>query len=116
MTLPSDSPRPAAPAGRSLIAADVTITGDIGSDGTVEILGAVEGKISARTVIVGAEGRIKGSIAAESVDLRGNIAGKVTCATLTLRSTARVEADINYSAVTIENGAEVEGRFSRPKA
>jgi cytoskeletal protein CcmA (bactofilin family) len=116
MTLPAESPRPAAPAGRSLIASDVTITGDIGSDGTVEILGTVEGKISARTVIVGVEGRIKGSIAAESVDLRGNVTGKVTCSTLTLRATARVEADISYSAVTIESGAEVEGRFSRPKA
>ena len=82
-----------------------------------EAMGLSNAVIAARVgADVGAEGRIKGSIAAESVDLRGNITGKVTCATLTLRSTARVEADINYSAVTIENGAEIEGRFSRPKA
>lgn len=117
MTLPAESPRSAAsaPAGRSLIAADVTITGDIGSEGTVEIMGRVEGKIAARTVVVGIEGSINGSIAADTVELRGNLSGKLSCASLILRATAQVHADVNYQTVSIESGAQIEGRFTRAK-
>ncbi len=116
MTLPAESPRTAAtPAGRSLISQDVTITGDIGSEGTVEIMGRVEGKIAARVVVVGTEGSINGSVAAETVDLRGSLTGKLSCANLTLRATAQVQADVNYQIVTIESGAQIEGRFTRAK-
>lgn len=117
MTLPAESPRTATtPAGRSLIAQDVTITGDIGSEGTVEIMGRVEGKIAARVVVLGVEGSINGSIAAETVDLRGNLTGKLSCVSLTLRASALVQADVNYQTVTIESGAQIEGRFTRAKA
>lgn len=109
----TESPRH--PAGRSLIGPDVVITGDIGSEGTVEIQGRVDGKIAARTVIVGAEGRIAGAISAETVDLRGQLEGKISCAALTLRSVAQVRADVNYHHVSIESGAQIEGKFIRAK-
>ena len=50
------------------------------------------------------------------MDLRGNITGKVTCATLTLRSTARVEADINYTAArVIEDVTELTETLDVPQ-
>jgi len=113
MTLPPESHRPSA--GRSYIAPDVEITGDIGSDGTVEIQGRVQGKITARTLVLGPEGQVNGTIAAETVDLRGKVDGKISGAALTLRSTAQVQADSSYQTLAIENGARVEGRFTRAK-
>lgn len=110
----TESPRP--PAGRSLIGPDVVITGDIGSEGTVEILGRIDGKIAARTVVVGAEGRITGSISAETVDLRGQLEGQISCGALTLRSVAQVRADVNYHTISIESGAQIDGQFMRAKA
>ncbi|SEO30904.1 protein CcmA, bactofilin family [Gemmobacter aquatilis] len=115
MTQPAESYRSAPPAGRSVIAQDVRIKGDLGADGTVEVMGEVEGKINARTLVVGAEGRVKGSVTADTVDLRGSVEGKITCISLTLRSAAQVKADIVYTTVAIESGATIEGRFIRTK-
>lgn len=111
----TESPRTTAPAGRSVIGADVIITGDIGSEGTVEIMGKIDGKIAARSVVIGAEGRIAGSISAESIDLRGQMEGKMSCASLTLRSVSQVRADVNYHSLTIESGAQIDGKFTRAK-
>lgn len=115
MTIPAESHRPAAQASRSVIAQDVRIKGDLGSDGIVEIMGEVEGRINARTLVIGAEGFVKGSVTAETVDVRGKVDGKISCATLMLRSAARVKADVAYATVAIESGATVEGRFVRSK-
>lgn len=109
----TDSPRSTAAAGRSLIGADVTIIGDIGAEGSVEITGTVEGKIAARGVTVGAGGRVTGAVSAETVDIRGQMDGKISCVTLVLRSAADVRADANYQNLTIESGAQIEGRFTR---
>lgn len=114
MTLPAESPRPTAAGGRSVIAQDVRITGDIGSEGTVELAGEIEGKVTARTLVISPEGRVKGTIMAETVDLRGRVEGKISCLSLTLRATAQVTADASYQTLAIENGATVEGRFTRP--
>ena len=111
----TESPRPTAPAGRSVIGSDVIITGDIGSEGTVEIMGRIDGKIAARSVIIGSEGRIAGTISAETVDLRGQMDGKISCAGLTLRSVSQVRADVNYHSLTIESGAQIDGKFTRAK-
>lgn len=115
MTLAAESHRPAAQAGRSVIAQDVRIKGDLGSDGTVEIMGEVEGRINARTLVIGSEGLVKGTVTAETVDVRGKVDGKISCASLILRSAAQVKADVAYVTVAIESGATVEGRFLRSK-
>ena len=116
MTLPAESPRPAALGGRSVIAQDVRIKGDLGSDGIVEVMGEIEGKITARTLVIGAEGYVKGAVMAETVDVRGRMDGRISCVTLTLRAAAQVKADSSYSTLSIESGATVDGRFSKSKA
>ena len=58
-------PRPNVPGGRTVLAADIRLSGDLSSTGTVEILGEVSGDITAQTLIVGAEGLVKGSVSAE---------------------------------------------------
>lgn len=113
MTMPAESPRHAPPSARSQIAQDVTITGDIGSEGTVEIAGRVEGKVAARVVVLGPEGIIRGAISAETVDLRGSVEGKISCVGLTLRASSQVKADVNYHTLAIESGATIEGQFAR---
>ena len=114
----SPAPRPAtsgANVGRSVLGADLRITGEITSTGSVEVLGQIDGNISAHGLIIGQEGRVTGSVSAETVEVKGRFDGKVTCDTVTLRSTAVVTADITTTTVVIESGASVEGRFLKPK-
>ncbi|MDR0809471.1 MAG: polymer-forming cytoskeletal protein [Gemmobacter sp.] len=114
MTLPAESSRAAASGGRSVIAQDVRITGDIGSEGIVDLAGEIEGNVTARTVVISPGGRLKGTIMAETVDLRGTVEGRISCLSLTLRATAQVMADASYQTLAIENGAAIEGSFTRP--
>lgn len=97
---------------RSVLASDLRITGEISSTGHVEILGEVDGNVSARGVILGTEGRLSGQISAETVEIKGKLDGKVTSADFSLRSTAQVAADISYKTLVVDSGAQIEGRFT----
>ena len=111
-------PRPAAPgsnSARSVLGADLKITGEITSTGSVEILGEIEGNITANGLIVGQEGRIKGSINAHTVEVKGKFDGKVSCESFTLRASSEVKADVTTTSLVIESGARIEGRFLKPK-
>jgi len=107
--------RPNVPGGRTVLAADIRLSGDLSSSGTVEILGEVSGDITAQTLIVGAEGLVKGSVSAEAVEVRGTLDGKVSCLSFMLRSSAVVTAEVNYDILIIESGAQIDGRFKRAK-
>ncbi len=106
----------ARPPGRSVLSADLRITGDIVAGGTLEVMGEIDGSIRAKALILTAEGRIGGTIEAESVELRGEMTGTVSTGSLALKSTAQVKADVTYSLVSIESGAQIDGSFARPKA
>jgi cytoskeletal protein CcmA (bactofilin family) len=111
-------PRPSATgsnSARSVLGADIKITGEITTTGSVEILGEIDGNITANGLIIGQEGRVKGSFAAQTVEVRGKLDGKVACESFTLRSSAEVKADITTSGIVIESGARIEGRFLKPK-
>lgn len=100
---------------RSVLGADLRITGEITSAGSVEVLGEIDGNITANGLIIGQEGRVKGSISAHTVEVKGKLDGKVGCDSFTLRSTAQVKADVRTNSIVIESGAEIDGRFLKPK-
>ncbi|MGV8953291.1 MAG: bactofilin family protein [Cypionkella sp.] len=100
---------------RSVFSADLKIVGDVSSTGTVEVLGEVEGTIAAHTLTIGAEGRVQGQVAADSVEIKGKMDGRVDANSFVLRAASNVAADVSYVSLVIESGAQIEGRFSKPK-
>ena len=110
-TPPRPPVRPNVPGGRTVLASDIRLSGDLSSSGTVEILGVVIGDVTAQTLIVGAEGQLKGSVSAEAVEVRGHLEGRVSCVGFTLRSSAIVGAEVNYETLVIESGAQIDGKF-----
>jgi len=112
MTNPTN---PGSNAGKSVLASDLKITGDIVSKGSVEVMGEIDGSITAENLVLSHEGAIKGTIGAKTVDVRGKLSGKIDSATLTLRSAAQVTADVTYTTLSIESGAQVEGSFKLKK-
>jgi len=110
--------RPTSPgsnAGRSVLGADLRITGEISTTGSVEVLGEIDGNITAHGLTIGQEGRVKGSVSANMVEVKGKLDGKVACESFTLRSTAEVKADVTTAGIVIESGAVMDGRFLKPK-
>jgi cytoskeletal protein CcmA (bactofilin family) len=115
---PTTPPRPTgAPtnAGKSVLGSDLKIVGEITSTGSVEVFGEVEGNIAARGLVVGPEGQMKGTVSAESVEVKGKLDGRVSTGNFTLRAAAQVAADVTYASLVIESGAQIEGRFTRAK-
>lgn len=96
---------------RSVLSADLKIVGEITSSGAVEILGEVEGTVTAQTLTIGGEGRMTGDVSAEVVEIKGKLDGRVSTQSFTLRAAAQVKADVGYSTLVIESGAQIEGRF-----
>lgn len=114
----SAPPRPGAGQGsntKSTFAADLKITGDVRSSGSIEILGEVEGTVQAQSLTIGGDGWMSGDISADTVDIKGRQSGQIASRELTLRAAAQVTANVSYSTLVIESGAQIEGRFTRNK-
>ena len=115
---PTSSPLPpvgGSNASRSVLGTDLKITGEITSSGTIEVLGEVDGNITAATLTVGSSGRVSGSVTANTIEVVGRLDGKVDSGSFTMRAASQVAADVSYSSLVIESGAQIEGRFARPK-
>ncbi|MFE3839461.1 bactofilin family protein [Pseudogemmobacter sonorensis] len=111
---PIPARNPGSNAGKSVLGTDLKITGEIVTSGAVEILGEVDGNIAADALTVGHEGRVSGAVRATNVEVRGRLDGRVDSESFTMRSTSQVLADVSYTSLVIESGAQIEGRFSKP--
>jgi cytoskeletal protein CcmA (bactofilin family) len=109
---PKQAPSGAALAGMSIIGADVTISGNLSATGDLHLDGTVEGDISCATLTLGATGRVKGHIAADKAQLAGQVEGTVAVRELAIESAARITGDLSYESVSIATGAHVDGRVS----
>lgn len=97
----------------SILSADFQITGDIVSDGEVQVDGRVKGDIRCNVLVVGASGIITGEITAQTVRVFGTVTGQIRAAAVELAKTAHVVGDIAHESLSVEAGAFVEGRFDR---
>jgi len=97
----------------SFIGSEVTISGNISGKGDLHLDGTVEGDIQCATLILGAGGRIKGNISAEKATLGGAVGGTVSARTVIVEKTARISGDLSYESVSIETGAQVDGRLTQ---
>ena len=111
-TLPTSAHQPTGGFAKSVLAADLAITGEVISSSAIEVLGKIDGQISAKSLTVGVEGRVKGSISADNVDLRGTFDGTIATQNLSLRASCTVQAQVRYATLSIESGAVVEGQFT----
>ena len=96
----------------SVIGADVTIRGDIEATADLHVDGRIEGDIACAALVQGEGSRITGAITTEQARLAGAVKGTITARELVILKTARIEGDVHYDALTIEQGAQVEGRLA----
>ena len=96
----------------SVIGSDVTIKGNVSASADLHVDGRVEGDIACASLVQGETSTIEGSIEAETARLAGRVTGSIHARELVVLRTAQVEGDVHYDALTIEQGAQVDGRFS----
>lgn len=96
----------------SVLGSDLAIKGDITASSDLHIDGNVEGDITCESLVQGETSKIAGSISAKNARLSGHIEGSITCGQLVILKSARITGDVHYDALTIEQGAIVDGRLS----
>jgi cytoskeletal protein CcmA (bactofilin family) len=112
------APRP--PAGRaaersqpSVIGPDLTIMGNLTSNGEVHVDGEVQGDVHATHVVIGEGARVTGGIMAREIVVRGHIVGFLRGHKVLLQATSHVEGDVLHKSLAIEQGAFFEGKSRR---
>ena len=106
--------RHSAPAGSTFsgLGSDVTIRGDVSASTELHVDGRIEGDIACDSLVQGETSAIEGAITAETARVAGRISGSISARQLVVLKSARIEGDVHYDALTIEQGAQVEGRFA----
>ena len=100
----------------SVLGSDLSIKGDIKASADLHIDGSVEGDIACTSLVQGETSTVTGSIKAESARLAGTVNGSITARELVVLKSAKINGDVFYDALTIEQGAQVEGRFAHRDA
>lgn len=105
--------RPARPAsdGYSVIDDQLSISGDISTDGTVRVDGRIEGTLHrADTLIIGVGGAVIGNVQAREVVIGGELTGSLMVSgRVEVQKTATVRGDVRAAAVALEEGGTVHG-------
>lgn len=96
----------------SVIGSDVVIKGDVTASADLHVDGRIEGDIKCSSLVQGEASTIHGSIETEGARLSGTVKGSISARELVILRSARIDGDVHYDALTIEQGAQVEGRFA----
>ena len=94
----------------TVIQSDLTIIGDLQTDGHIQVDGRVIGNVNGSSVTVGETGKVEGSIMADTVTILGGAMGPVQANKVRIGNSAQVVGNIFHNELTIEPGAYHEGR------
>ncbi|MDE2562897.1 MAG: polymer-forming cytoskeletal protein [Sphingomonadales bacterium] len=96
----------------SVFGADLVVTGNVTASADLHIDGRIEGDITCASLVQGESSHVEGAIRAQSARLSGHVHGSIDVSELVILKTARITGDVAYDALTIEQGAEVNGKFA----
>ena len=102
-----------------MLSENLTVEGNLLSDGEVQIDGVVRGDVRVGKLTLGETGHVEGQIFCEVVEIRGRVIGSITAKQVKLLGTAYVDGDITHEQLAMETGAFFQGRslkFQRPVA
>jgi cytoskeletal protein CcmA (bactofilin family) len=96
----------------SILGGDTAISGNINASADLHVDGRIEGDIACTSLVQGEGSEIVGNVTAESVRISGRVEGTITAREVVILKSARIRGDITYDALTIEQGAQLDGRLS----
>jgi len=100
----------------TLVDAQAQLEGKLtGKDVTIH--GRVRGEIAlSGRLLIGEEGRVQASVAADAVEVAGQLEGDVRARAVTLRETARVKGKVEAQALVVKEGAFLAGPVASGEA
>ncbi len=95
----------------SVISSDTVIKGKIDFKGELLIEGKASGDILGDNLTLGPSAKVDGKIIVKAITVQGNFTGFIRSDTVKLEST--VKGDIEHSEISIETGANFNGKVIR---
>jgi cytoskeletal protein CcmA (bactofilin family) len=100
----------------SVIAANMNVLGNIVSDGILDIDGQIDGNVRAEVVTLRPNGRIRGDLVATEAFVHGTVDGLIKAQAVNVFAGAVVRGTIMHESLTIEDGAQVDGKLKRSES
>jgi cytoskeletal protein CcmA (bactofilin family) len=102
----------------SIIASDMTVIGDLETEGVVRVEGRVKGTVRAGSQVLVSEGAvIEGDLHTQEAVIAGQVSGAIHARErVELQATAMVEGDILTPRISIVEGAKVTGEVKMDAA
>ena len=95
----------------TMIGEDVIISGELKLSGGAIISGKIKGDVITSGIIrLTTTGIVEGNVIASEATIGGQIHGNVRAQKIILRENSKVDGDIIYRKLTIEEGAAFQGR------
>ena len=95
----------------------VTVTGEFSVPGRAVINGSIAGDLQADELLVGATGKVVGSIKVRRADIHGETHEKLLASELlVIRSTGHVNGSVSFGGIEIERGGSMHGTLSPSKS
>lgn len=95
----------------SLIGEHTSFEGTLKTEGSVRLLGTIQGEIESKsTIIVEEKARVTARLTAQQVTVAGQVDGQIFCeGRVEIRPTGRVTGEINAGALIVQEGAYFDG-------
>ena len=95
----------------TILAAGITIEGELSSDDDIEIAGTVRGKITCKDAVTVASGAVvEAEVTAQKLALAGTVTGNVSAADrVDIQVGGRLVGDVRAARLTIADGASFKG-------
>lgn len=91
-----------------IIGEETILTGEIRNCREIEIYGYVEGKLDAGNVIVHPDGKLYGTVKADSAEIHGHMQGDARIKNLiAIKNSGIVNGNVKYGRLSMEEGAEL---------
>ena len=100
----------------SIVDENLTMRGDLESEGDVLVKGKVIGNISCKLLIIDVDALVEGGVTATDVIIRGRAKGRIVADSVRLERSADVDCEICQKSFSAEEGAKIKGTLSMKTA
>lgn len=97
----------------SIISKNLSIVGDLKSNGTIEIEGEVKGNITTEVVSIRDSGKVNGDIKAKIINIKGIFDGKAYAEKINISENAKITGELEYQSLAVDYGASINCQLKR---
>ena len=96
----------------TLISEDASIEGNLEVSESLVLLGSFKGDIESKTLEIGLNAKVMGSVEAANITISGYFEGELVChSLLTIAKTAKVKGKVAYGTLSVEPGGLIEAEL-----